>query len=321
MIFHNRIEADVARTPTTPLSAYISDFLMACESGLDMKHPLSERTIVGYRKSLREFDSLLGQPTLAGLTIEAASEVISEKRRKSKSNARLVAATAKTFSSWLHRRKHTKTNRLKALGVPVFNGRRNAFTDIEFKKIRDSLALIPSRSRPRSRAVVLLALGSGMRSDEIRRLDFDNVHITSPLSQSWALVEWETAKTKQMRRVRIAEDAAAAIHEYIAADRPEMDGPLFLNEEGKPYTYEGWRMMFAGISHHIEQYGVKDFMAHRCRHQWATMGARIGMTHSELRQEGGWGRGSKVVDRYISEIPFEEMQKRPSPMTAFLRAV
>jgi hypothetical protein len=49
------------------------------------------------------------------------------------------------------------------------------------------------------------------------------------------------------------------------------------------------------------------------------MGARTGMTHAEMGQEGGWERGSKVPSKYIDEIPFEELQRRASPMTAFLR--
>ena len=41
--------------------------------------------------------------------------------------------------------------------------------------------------------------------------------------------------------------------------------------------------------------------------------------YAEMCQEGGWERGSKVPSKYIDEIPFEEMQRRASPMTAFLR--
>ncbi|MDP9246347.1 MAG: hypothetical protein M3O64_06800, partial [Chloroflexota bacterium] len=125
--------------------------------------------------------------------------------------------------------------------------------------------------------------------------------------------------SKQERKVRVAEDAAAAIHAYVASDRLEVEGSLFLTEEAKQYTYDGWGKYFGRIADALEAHGVKGFGAHKCRHQWATMGARTGMTHAEMCQEGGWERGSKVPSKYIDEIPFEEMQRRASPMTAFLR--
>lgn len=314
-------DATVARSRTTPISTYIGDFLIAAEGGTHVRRPLTKLTLNAYRKALRELDALLGSPTLATFTLERVAAVVTEKRRTSASNARLIAAVAKSFSRWLHRAGYAKTHVLDQLAVPAFNARRRGFTDAELRTILRALTTLPNRTRKRDRALVLFALGSGCRSNELRTLTIGDVHIAKPLADSWAQIRWDNAKSKRGRQVRIAEDAAAAIHDYIAADRLETEpgAPLFLSEEGARYSYDGWGNMWSRIADRLEEFGVKDFGAHRCRHEWATLGARAKMTQAELEQEGGWERGSKVPAAYIDEIPFEEMQKRASPMTAFLR--
>lgn len=301
------------RNQQTRLSVLVDDYRIACEAHL------RPRTVVCYMKALRELTALTGDPLLKDFTVETVAPVISAKRKVSASNARLIAAVAKTFSSYLFRVKVTKQNRLESLGVPSFHGRRQAFSDSEFRTILSALNRLPNRTRKRDKALVLLAIGSGLRSNEIRTLELADVHIAKPISDSWAYVRWDTSKSDRDRKVRVAEDAAAAIHDYIASDRPERAGLAFLTEEGKDYSYEGWQKMWGRIADRLEAQGVQDFGAHKCRHEWATLGARSRMTQAEMCQEGGWARGSRVPAKYIDEIPFEEMQKRASPMTAFLR--
>lgn len=307
------------RNGDTRLSILVDDFRIAAESGMYRGRPLSPYTIKGYVKALTELDRLMRSPRLREFTLEKVAPIIAAKRKVSASNARLIAAVAKAFGTWLQRAGHVKENPLKDLGVPKFSGRRRAFSDPEFKVVLKALSAFPNKTRKRDKALVLLAIGSGLRSNELRQLTLADTHITKPISESWAYIRWDTSKSQRERRVRIAEDAAASIHDYIAADRPDKDGPLFLTSHGEPYTYEGWGKMFGRIADRLEQFGVKDFNAHRCRHEWATLGARSGMTQPEICQEGGWERGSRVPSVYIDEIPFEELQRRPSPMTAFLQ--
>lgn len=91
------------------------------------------------------------------------------------------------------------------------------------------------------------------------------------------------------------------------------------SREGREEDRDDSDHLFAHIANRLESAGVQDFGAHRCRHQWATLGARDGMTHYELCAEGGWKRGSRVPAQYVEEIPFEDLQRRTSPLTAFLR--
>ncbi len=258
-------------------------------------------------------------PCLADFTLDAVARVIARKRQTSASNARLIAAVAKVFSKWLYLTKLTDTHRLETLGVPAFNGRRTAFTDAEFSAILKAINALPNRTRKRDKALVLLAMGSGLRSNEIRTLHPNDLHLERPLSDSWALIRWDTTKSQHERKVRIAQDAAAAIHDYIASARPETDGPTFLTEHAQPYSYFGWTKRIGPIADRLEAQGIHGFTAHRARHQWATMAARTGSTQPELCQEGGWNRGSKVPSVYIDELRFEDIQRKPSPMTAYLR--
>lgn len=312
MIFHNWIDM---RGPDTALSVLINDYRIAREA------KLSQYTVSVYTRTLNHLDELMGHPTLAGFTAATVSPVITKKRKTSPSMARLTASVAKAFGTWLAETHLTAENPVEDLGVPRFNGRRRAFSDTDFRKLLQAIRDLPRSTRKRSIAAVLLAVGSGLRSNEMRQLTIADTHIEKPLSASWAYIRWDTTKSQYERRVRIAEDAAAAIHDYIASDRPETPGPLFLNSHGEPFTYSGWAKMWGHIGDELQKDGVKGFNAHRLRHEWATLGARAGMTYSQLAQEGGWARGSRVPSVYIDEIPFEELQKQPSPMTAFLRRV
>lgn len=71
----------------------------------------------------------------------------------------------------------------------------------------------------------------------------------------------------------------------------------------------------ARLGDRFEQAGVKDWMAHRCRHYWATSAHRAGMTLFDIASEGGW-RDLKMVPRYTKSRPFEELQRLPTPLSA-----
>ena len=64
--------------------------------------------------------------------------------------------------------------------------------------------------------------------------------------------------------------------------------------------------------------GVEHWMAHRCRHYWATSNHRNGMTIFDIAAEGGW-KDSEMVRRYTHDRPFEELQAMPTALTAMLR--
>lgn len=120
--------------------------------------------------------------------------------------------------------------------------------------------------------------------------------------------------------LRLDRLAAQAVHEYIKDFRPNgnPEGSLLLTEEGQPFMRRGFQSYMARLSDSFEAAGIRNWMAHRARHYWATSAHRAGMTVFDIAAEGGW-RDIKMVQRYTQRRPFEELQRLPTPLSAVLR--
>lgn len=177
-----------------------------------------------------------------------------------------------------------------------------------------TLAAASHRTRIRDRAAILTLLATGLRLNELRLPD---VHIERPLERSYLVVRGESSKSDRDREVRLDPIAATALHNYIRDWRPNLhpDGVVFLTEAGKPFTYSGFQKYLGRIGDSLERAGVRDFMAHRCRHFWATATHRAGSTETDLAQEGGWRTGSPVIHRYTKHRPFAELQRKPTALS------
>jgi len=175
------------------------------------------------------------------------------------------------------------------------------------------------RTRARDKAVVLTLLATGLRLNELRELQVADTHIERPIEQSYVFVRAETSKSREARKVRLDRLAAQAVHEYVRGLRPftGTGGALFLTEGGKPFSLCGFKNYMARLRGAFEAAGIKDWMAHRARHYWATSAHRTGMTVFDIAAEGGW-RDLKMVQRYTHERPFEELQRLPTPLSAAL---
>jgi integrase len=91
-----------------------------------------------------------------------------------------------------------------------------------------------------------------------------------------------------------------------------------LSREGEPFTYNGFQNYVRRIGDRFKAAGVEHWMAHRCRHYWATSNHRNGMTIFDIAAEGGW-KDSEMGRRYTDDRPFEELQAMPTALTAMLR--
>jgi len=122
------------------------------------------------------------------------------------------------------------------------------------------------------------------------------------------------------RQVRLDPIAATAVHTYVKDWRPNtaQNGPPFDTEAGKSFSYPGFQNYLARLGDRFEAAGVERWMAHRCRHYWATSAHRSGMSIIDISAEGGW-KDSEMVRRYTHDRPFEELQAMPTPFSAMLR--
>lgn len=308
------------RGPSTPITELVESFRVNNESRL------TPRTLRGYLQTLRAFDAHHGGPRLADLTPELVNRYIAEKMKKHPPAARLAAATLRAFASWLFVAGITPTadgrHVLATVPIPNVDRERSPFTDREFELVLKTLASASHRTRARDRALVLTLLATGLRLNELRELCLPDVHIERPLERSYLVVREETSKRTARRgdrEVRLDPIAAVALHNYIRDWRPNAlpEGPVFLVERHVPrgFTYEGFKSYMGRISDHLEKAGVRDWMAHRCRHFWATTTHRAGSTETDLAQEGGWVNGSPVIKRYTKHRPFAELQRKPTALS------
>ena len=307
------------RGKDSPLGELIESFLVAKEA-----EGRSARTLRDYETYLREFNKAVGAPTLERLTPELVTRYIAQRRRSSPTAARYAAAVLKSFASWLAQMKYLATplggSVLATMKVPHVDHPRSPYTDEEVRTMIRVLGASSHRTRARDAAVIFTLLGSGLRLNELRELRVPSVHLARPIEESFVVVEARTSKSNERRNVRLDPLAAQAVQRYLKDWRPDrfVDGPLFLTEEGKPFTLFGFKNYLARLGDQFEAAGIKNWMAHRSRHTWATSAHRAGMSVFDIAAEGGW-RDLKMVQRYTKGRPFEELQRMPSPLSYVLQ--
>ena len=118
----------------------------------------------------------------------------------------------------------------------------------------------------------------------------------------------DTSKSRESRQVRLDRIAAQAVQTYIKDWRPDKGeaAALFLTEEGRIFTHNGFTTYMARIGLRFEAAGIQNWMAHRA-----------GMSPFDIASEGGW-RDLKMVQRYTKSRPFEELQRLPTPLSSVL---
>jgi integrase len=210
---------------------------------------------------------------------------------------------------------------------------RQAFTDDQLDRIWVALAERPNRDRIRAIAYVRLLNGGGVRRNEGRQVAIRDVHLeTDPRRSSSIRVRAFTSKGNRERITRLDPEAVAAVEEYISI-RPNYAGPknkpepLFLTEEGKPFTENGFGSWAGRIADDIDKAigfrrmkGEKHFWSsHLMRHTWATNYNRgmqfTGNNVYDLKREGGW-RDLAIPLTYTHDRPEEELLMMPTPGAA-----
>jgi integrase len=149
---------------------------------------------------------------------------------------------------------------------------------------------------------VLLALDTGLRRGELSMLTIHDLDRRN----STLTVRGETSKSRVTHEVALGHAAAMAVDRYIRDFREESEAGtdrLFLGRGGHPPTLAGMGQIFARIG---RRSGVLGFMAHVCRHTWATNFRKYESGDLlDLKAQGGLGRraGSQVICRSSGRAP------------------
>ncbi len=301
------------RSPKTRLDSVIQSYLLHCQH-------LKPRTRQGYAQQLTTFANWLRaneyEAVLGDVDASVVNQYVMERQDVSPFTARAASSTLKAFGTWLarvgirHDRQRSVLAEVRSPRVPqdVRRPLSDAETDVILRATKSS------RYPERDMALVLTALDCGLRLNELRELqvqdlDFKELSIT---------VRVMTSKSNRTRQVRMGRETARVLDRYINDFREEHAtgcNTVFLGSTGLTLTVGGIGQIFQRIR---KRSGIRHFMAHVCRHTWATNYRRRDSGDLyDLKYEGGW-TDLKMVGRYAHQGPLSERRRGPSPMDALL---
>lgn len=299
---------------STPLSTEIAAFTEA-------QHNLRPKTKAEYKRSLERFDSWLGYGTLKDLTpLRVNAYVTLKVEAGHKYIARNDMATLKVFAKWLVAAKHLKENQLVSVSVPkVPQVGRPGFADREIERIFAAVedARYPSIAA-RDKLVLMLALWCGLRLNELRTIQWP-----ADIDLKEEMLYVRASKTDAgIRQVRLSARMRSEITAYVRSFRPwgEAPGPLFLNINGKEFTYHAFARVQGRIRARLRGTGI-DYKIHRLRNTWArTMRHTLHVDLLNLQQMGGW-TDLAMVRRYSGDATAEELRRLPTLDSVYGRAI
>jgi integrase len=177
------------------------------------------------------------------------------------------------------------------------------------------------RSRPqRDRAIVFVLLSTGLRREELVRLDLDQVEPNTPRALREARrgrITRVQGKGNTERTVFLSQDARLALADYLEQERPGDSGEgmtaLFLSACGIPARSAAGRLSVRAINQILEQIGrwhdaevrdparrISPLRPHDLRHTFAFQLARVtGADAYELERRLGH-RSQRYIQRYTN---------------------
>jgi integrase len=178
-----------------------------------------------------------------------------------------------------------------------------------------------ARSRPwRDRAIVFVLLSTGLRREELVRLDFDQVEPRTPQGLRDARrgrITRVQGKGNTERTVFLSQDARLALAEYLEKERPgDTDDEtiaLFVSARGIPARSDDGRLSVRAINQLLDQIGrwhdaevrdparrISPLRPHDLRHTFAFQLARVtGADAYELERRLGH-RSQRYIQRYTN---------------------
>lgn len=302
------------RSPRTPLESVIESYLLYCQDKSEGTREFYAMHLANFVKWLRsnEYTAVLGD-----IDPNVVNHYVAFRRQVSPFTGRAACMSLKAFASWLARtgirqdRGRSVLAEVRAPKVPHDVRRPLKPRDVETVLG----AAREGRNGERDYALVLLALDTGLRRGELSMLTIHDLDRRN----STLTVRAETSKSRVTHEVAVGHAAAMAVDRYIRDFREESEAGtdrLFLGRGGRPPTLAGIGQIFARIG---RRSGVRGFMAHVCRHTWATNFRKYESGDLlDLKAQGGW-RDDKMLQRYSHRLPLAERRRGPSPMDALLR--
>ena len=174
---------------------------------------------------------------------------------------------------------------------------------------------------------VMWTLFHGFRAKEVRLLLLRNVVLPKFGDRGEFIIEAETGTkrgTNGVRTVPMEPMAVDPIREYVRRARPQYvgagDEPLFLTDDGRPFTRQGWAGMARRTRHLLALEGIA-FKQHRLRSTCARRLHEAGYPDSAIMEILGWS-SMAMLRRYLGKIPVAQLKRYPTTLErVFGRAV
>lgn len=296
---------------STPLVVEIVVFI-------ESQHDLRPKTKHEYQASLLRFDAYLGGGTLRELSPNHVNSYITAKVEAGhKYLARNDMATLKVFAKWLVQAKHLRENPLASLAVPKVSQKGRApFADRDIARIMDATqeSRYPA-TRARDHLIVMLALWTGLRLNELR-----NLHWPDDVDLREGSLHVRASKTDAgIRTVPLDARIQSEITAYVHSYRGDQRGPLFVNVNGQPLTYNGFARVQGRIHERLISAGI-DYKIHRMRNTWAAKSRSIGWDVLDIQQVGGW-TDLGMVKRYAGNKSIADLKRLPTMSRAYGEAI
>lgn len=286
-----------------------ASFSDVAESYLRSKHKLRPWARQSEQKSLARIAKTC--PTIGDLTLDFMNAYLDAKTRAGHQTiAHHDGGAAKRLAAWAVTARILAANPLAALSVPSQpKHRRKPFTDAEVEAILE--AARASCNSERDVCIVSLALACALRKDEIRDLRWPE-----DLDLRQEVLWVRDAKTPAgVRCVPISRRVVSLIDAYVKDWRPSKTaGPLFLNQHGDPFSYDGFSQVFRRVKKRLP--ASVNFMAHRARNTGLTNWRRAGVDIATIAKLAGHTDISHT-EHYLGDITPEEIRRVPDAFSQF----
>ena len=176
-------------------------------------------------------------------------------------------------------------------------------------------------------AAVLWTELHGLRAKEVRLLLLRNVVLPRFQDRGEFIIEAEEGTkrgTNGVRTIPIEPLAVEPIREYVRRGRPVFigtgDEPLFLTDDGREFTRDGWAGMAQRLRRRLAVEGIA-FKQHRLRSTCARRLHEAGYPDSAIMEILGWS-SMAMLRRYLGKIPVAQLKRYPTTLErVFGRAV
>lgn len=309
-------EGSRVKGPTFSLTTAIEWFLA------DLEADLKPDTWASYRTWLNVFNAWLKEEERVLASLEPITVERFLRKTQNGNTRRNQTIALRSLATYLAQKKlwyqgtpevrlsvlrDVKLPKASATGMP-------GYSDDELRDMLHAVAYGPNRYRNVAQLAVLL---HGFRSKEARLLLRRNVVMPKYQElQGEFLIDREERTKKDTAGVRampMEDFAVEAIRDYMRLGRPEFVGtgeePLFLTDDGTPFTHGGWHSIARRLRAKCADNGVA-FKQHRLRITRSKQLFEAGWSDMAIMEVLGWNSVA-MLRRYIGRVPMSHLKKLP----------